>query len=198
MIAFKYTKTDGAEYLSHLDLLRHIYRTLRRAGIPVNYSGGFHKHPRIFLNNPLGTGIKSAAEYAAVESGFDGDFMEEFNKFSPSGVKCLKWAHTDKNPNYANCIVKCTYSAQGINKFDARELLEKESIRICDLRGREVDIRPRIYAVEWQGDKLLFTLGCGENNLRPDLFCDYLCSLYGGNARGILKTASIMSGDEFV
>ena len=29
MIAFRYTKTDGAEYLSHLDLLRHIERTLR-------------------------------------------------------------------------------------------------------------------------------------------------------------------------
>ena len=61
MIAFRYTKKDGAEYLSHLDLLRHIYRTLRRAGIPVAYSQGFHRHPRIFLNNPLGTGIKSVA-----------------------------------------------------------------------------------------------------------------------------------------
>ena len=45
MIAFKYTKTDGAEYLSHLDLLRHITRTLRRSGIQVNASEGFHPHP---------------------------------------------------------------------------------------------------------------------------------------------------------
>ncbi len=49
MIAFRYTKTDGAEYLSHLDLLRHIDRTLRRAGIKVKMSEGFHPHPKIFI-----------------------------------------------------------------------------------------------------------------------------------------------------
>ena len=58
MIAFRYTKTDGAEYLSHLDLLRHIDRTLRRAGIKVKMSEGFHPHPKIFMNKPRGLGIK--------------------------------------------------------------------------------------------------------------------------------------------
>lgn len=198
MIAFKYTKINGAEYLSHLDLLRHIYRTLRRANIPVNYSGGFHAHPRIFLNNPLGTGIKSVAEYAAIDTPYTGDFMEEFNAFSPAGVKCLKWAHVKDNPNYANCIAKCAYSAEGIPTFGIEQFLAQKSITITDMRGREVDIRPRIYAIERQDDKLLFTLGCGENNLRPDLFCAYLCSQFGGSAKNILKTASYMSGDEFV
>ena len=90
MICFKYTKTDGAEYLSHLDLLRHIDRTLKRACIDVKKSEGFHPHPRIFMNNPLGLGIKSVAEYCAVETDFDGDFKEAFNANSPKGVKlCL-------------------------------------------------------------------------------------------------------------
>lgn len=198
MIALRYTKTDGAEYLSHLDLLRHIYRTLRRADIPVGYSEGFHRHPRIFLNNPLGTGIKSVAEYAAIDSPFAGDFAARFNDFSPAGVKCLAWARVKDNPNYANCIVRCSYSAEGIPPFDVRGLLARQNIAITDMRGREVDIRPRIYAVERDGDRLLFTLGCGENNLRPDLFCAYLCSQYGGEARNIIKTASHMSGDQFV
>lgn len=198
MIAFKYTKTDGAEYLSHLDLLRHVYRTLRRAGIPVNYSEGFHKHPKIFLNNPLGTGIKSVAEYAATDTPFTGDFMELFNKFSPAGVKCLKWTHCADNPNYANCIIKCTYEAEGIAPFDCGEILLQERIDLVDMRGRKVDIRPRIYAVEQRDGKTFFTLGCGENNLRPDLFCSYLCERFGGQAKNIIKTASFMSGDEFV
>ena len=160
MIAFEFTKTNGAEYISHLDLLRHIYRTLRRAGIPVNYSGGFHKHPRIFLNNPLGTGIKSVAEYATIDTPFDGDFAGEFNAHSPAGIKCLKWAHVKDNQNYANCIIKCTYSAEGIPPFDIAALLARDSIEITDMRGRKVDIRPRIYAVERKGDELVFTLGC--------------------------------------
>ena len=56
MIAFRYTKTDGAEYISHLDLLRHIDRILRRAGIEVGYSQGFHKHPPHIHGQSAGAG----------------------------------------------------------------------------------------------------------------------------------------------
>ncbi len=198
MIAFRYTKTDGAEYLSHLDLLRHIYRTMRRAQMKIELSQGYHKHPRIFLNNPLGTGIKSVAEYATVDVVCAGDFAQVFNSFSPRGVRCLRWAEVAENQNYANAIIKCTYTARGIAPFDCAEFMQRESITITDLRGREVDIRPRIYAVERCGDELEFTLGCGENNLRPDLFCSYLCSQFGGSYADILKTAAVMCDDEFV
>lgn len=198
MIAFKYTKTDGAEYLSHLDLLRHIERTLRRAHIPLNYSEGFHAHPKIYLNNPLGVGIKSVAEYATIDTPFTGDFKELFNSRSPDGVKCLDYKIVDKNQNYADCISRCEYSACGIAPFDEREILNEESIIITDLRGRQTDIRPRIYAVERQDGQLKFILGCGSNNLRPDLFCSYLVSRFGGEVKDIVKTASFVDGDQFI
>lgn len=198
MIAFRYTKTDGAEYLSHLDLLRHVERTLRRAKIPLNYSEGYHAHPRIFLNNPLGVGIKSVAEYATVDTPFTGDFKELFNSRSPDGVKCVSYAIVDKNQNYADCISRCEYVAQGIAPFDLNILLDEQSITITDLRGRQVDIRPRIYSVERQGDCLKFVLGCGENNLRPDLFCSYLITRFGGEVKEILKTAAFADGNRFI
>ena len=194
MIAFKYTKTDGAEYISHLDLLRHIDRTLRRAGIEVEYSQGFHKHPRIFMGNPLALGVRSASEYCTADTHFCGDFKDLFNANSPRGVKCLAAQFTDKNPNFAESIKSCRYEAEGIAPFDAQELMKEESIVITDLRGRAVDIRPRICSVEWQNSKLVFTLRCGENNLRPDLFCDFLSTRYGGRATDILKTESFGEG----
>ncbi len=190
MIAFRYTKTDGAEYLSHLDLLRHIDRTLRRAGIVVKQSEGFVKHPKIFMNNPLGLGIKSVAEYCAVDCEYDGNFAEAFNANSPNGIKCLAYTRTDFNPNYAACIDKCAYSAEGVAHFDTDDLLSRESIIICDKRGRTVDIRPRIYSLEWRESKLFFILGCGANNLRPDLFCEFLESRYGGAAKQLIKLES--------
>ncbi|MGN0813683.1 MAG: TIGR03936 family radical SAM-associated protein [Candidatus Coproplasma sp.] len=198
MIAFRYTKTDGAEYLSHLDLLRHVERTLRRAGIPLNYSEGFHAHPRIFLNNPLGVGIKSVAEYATIDTPFTGDFKQLFNSHSPDGVKCESYAIVGKNQNYADCISRCEYVAEGIAPFDAEEILGEESIVITDLRGRQIDIRPRIYALEWQNGQLKAVLGCGSDNLRPDLFCSYLVSRFGGEVRDIIKTASFVDGDQFI
>ena len=59
------------------------------------------------------------------------------------------------------------------------------------MRGRTVDIRPRIYGIEWHGDKLVFTLCCGEKNLRPDLMCSYLKELYGGEAQGHFKDGQL-------
>lgn len=198
MIAFRYTKTDGAEYLSHLDLLRHVERTLRRANVPLNYSEGYHAHPRIFINNPLGVGIKSVAEYATIDTPFEGDFKTLFNAHSPDGVKCLDYKIVEKNQNYADCISRCEYVACGVAPFDENDILGEDSIVITDLRGRQVDIRPRIYAIEWQNDRLKFILGCGACNLRPDLFVTYLCSRFGGEATDILKTAAFTDGDQFI
>ena len=157
MIAFKYTKTDGAEFLSHLDTLRHINRTLRRAKISVKASEGFHPHPKIYMNNPLGLGIKSLAEYCTVDTDFDGNFKEAFNANSPQGIKCLDYTVTDENPNYAYTIDSCSYSLKGIAPFDINEFLKPDEIIITDKRGRTVDIRPRIYSLERRGDALLFT-----------------------------------------
>lgn len=190
MIAFKYTKTDGAEYLSHLDLLRHIERTFRRAGIKVNKSEGFRPHPKIYLNNPLGLGIKSVAEYGSADCDFNGDFKEVFNANSPAGIMCLAFKQVDENPNFANSIEKCSYCAEGINPFDAEKYLSRKEIIATDKRERTADIRPRIYEIENRGGVLYFTLGCGTNNLRPDLFCEILESEFGGRAHGLIKLAS--------
>ena len=44
MITLKYYKKDKAIYLSHIDVLRHMNRTFRRAGIDVAFSQGFNPH----------------------------------------------------------------------------------------------------------------------------------------------------------
>ena len=186
MIAFRYTKTDGAEYLSHLDLLRHICRTFKRAGIELKHSEGFNPHPRIYMNNPLGLGVKSVAEYCAANCNFDGDFVSAFNANSPKGIKCTASKIFDFNPNYAYTIQSCGYAVEGLN-VDPQKFLSRKSVIITDRRGREVDIRERVYSLTVEDGKTLFTLGCGEKNLRPDLFCEFLESEYGGKARGLIK-----------
>lgn len=194
MIAFRYTKTDGAEYLSHLDLLRHVYRTLRRARIQVEMSEGFHAHPRIFLNNPLPVGVLSVAEYGTVDTSFTGNFKEAFNAFSPKGIKCADFRITDLNPNYANSIDRCDYAIYGITPSDPQIILGEESIVITDTRGREIDVRPRIYALRFADDRLECTLGCGGNNLRPDLFARFAATRFGGKADKTVKLAAHGNG----
>ncbi len=47
---------------SHLDLVRLLERIVRRAGIPVAFTGGFHPHPRISIANALSLGASSSGE----------------------------------------------------------------------------------------------------------------------------------------
>ncbi len=187
MIAFRYSKTDEAIYLSHLDLLRHVDRTLRRAGIKVNLSEGFHRHPKIFLNNPLPLGVGSVAEYGAADCEYGGNFAEAFNAASPAGIKCLSYVKTDKNPNFANTIEYCGYTCGGITPFCVEKFLGEKSVTITDMRGRETDIIPKIVKLEFTQSGLYFELKCGTENLRPDLFCRFLEARFGGKAVNLLK-----------
>ena len=57
-----YSKTGRAKYFAHLEMVNIIIRALRRAGIPVKYSQGFHPMPKIAFDDPLPVGIESLDE----------------------------------------------------------------------------------------------------------------------------------------
>jgi radical SAM-linked protein len=57
-----FTKGENLRYISHLDLARTWERVLRRAGIPVAYSRGYHPHPKIVFAAALPVGCTGAAE----------------------------------------------------------------------------------------------------------------------------------------
>ncbi|MGC8875430.1 MAG: TIGR03936 family radical SAM-associated protein, partial [Chloroflexia bacterium] len=54
-------------FLSHLDMMRLWERAIRRAGLPLRYSGGFHPHARISLALPLAVGMTARGEWLEVE-----------------------------------------------------------------------------------------------------------------------------------
>ncbi len=66
MLTLKYCKAGSACFISHIDLLRHVSRILRRAGITVNYSQGFNPHALVYFSPPLGVGVSSVAEYLTI------------------------------------------------------------------------------------------------------------------------------------
>jgi radical SAM-linked protein len=57
-----FAKGENLRYISHLDLARTWERALRRAGIPVAYSRGYHPHPKIVFAAALSVGCTSEAE----------------------------------------------------------------------------------------------------------------------------------------
>ena len=61
-----FTKEGTTRYISHLDLARALERALNRAGLPVAYTQGFNRRPRLSLAAALPLGYTSAAEIADI------------------------------------------------------------------------------------------------------------------------------------
>ena len=62
----RYTKLGRVAFLGHLDLVRHLPRIFRRAGLELFYSIGFHPKPELSFGPALGLGIPSLGELVDV------------------------------------------------------------------------------------------------------------------------------------
>ena len=60
------TKEKDIRFISHLEYLRTVERSFRRAALPVAYSEGFNPHIKFSLASALGVGVVSYAEYVEV------------------------------------------------------------------------------------------------------------------------------------
>lgn len=66
-IQLTFAKTLAMRYTSHLDLMRALERTFRRAELPLAYTQGYNPHPRINLISALPLGFTSECEIADVQ-----------------------------------------------------------------------------------------------------------------------------------
>ncbi|MEM9275827.1 MAG: TIGR03960 family B12-binding radical SAM protein [Cyanobacteria bacterium P01_F01_bin.143] len=75
-------KQGKMRLLSHLDLVRLFDRAIRRASLPISFTGGFHPGPRIAIANALSLGITSSGEIVDFELTKNIDLEEFKNKFA--------------------------------------------------------------------------------------------------------------------
>jgi len=90
----RFTKLGKIRFVSHRDLARIWERALRRADLPVAYSGGFSPRPRFHFGLALSVGHESWAEYLDVDLVDDIDEVilaalpDRFSAVLPTGVDC--------------------------------------------------------------------------------------------------------------
>jgi radical SAM-linked protein len=65
-IRIRYAKRGRLRFSSHRDFARAFERALRRANVPMAYSGGFTPHPKIAYQGAAPTGVASEAEYLEI------------------------------------------------------------------------------------------------------------------------------------
>lgn len=87
-----YEKLGSARFFGHLELARHFGRAVRRAGLSIKYSAGYHPMPRISFDNPLPLGVESESEFMRMTVGSQHsaqELIERINPFLPTGVKLV-------------------------------------------------------------------------------------------------------------
>ncbi len=70
-------KVGEMSLISHLDLVRLFDRAIRRAALPISFTGGYHPGPKISIANALSLGITSNGEIVDFELTEEVD-LEEF------------------------------------------------------------------------------------------------------------------------
>jgi len=177
-----FTKEGPARFISHLDLARALERTMLRATIPVAYSQGYNRRPRLQLAHALALGFLSECELADI---WLTDWREpeairvSLEAKMPPGIKILRVSEVDvAGPSLPSITCEAAYSVRFINPVDSdwlrqqtEELMRAESCFIQRARGKRdsepYDIRPLIHDLHLVSDSEKPALEM-RLSLRPD------------------------------
>lgn len=91
-LQMRYAKLESAKYFGQLELIHIFQRALRRAGIGMKYSRGFHPKPRISFHEaiPVGVECRSEAFYLTVAQEIDCDqAVRAVNHELPPGLTLI-------------------------------------------------------------------------------------------------------------
>lgn len=181
-VRIRWGRTERFKYMSHLDTLRLIERSIRRARIPVAYSQGFNPTMKLSFGPPLTVGYTSEAELVEItmDQAFSAPTLEQLRRAMPPGIEMFeaRVIHA-KSASLSSILNRARYTIDLSHWSDiealraqAEGLLAKESV-ISSRRGKdsekEVDIRPPIYELTVDGSHLSMLLGIGEGGyVRPN------------------------------
>ena len=149
----RYTKLGRVAYLGHLDLVRHLPRIFRRAGLEIFYSIGFHPKPDLSFGPALGLGIPSLGEILEVKLIEDlppEDLVRRLSRVTLEGIEILGATRIGEHDrNLGRVIAEAEYVARlpdgvdpaiGLARFADAEVIKV--LRESDKKiARMVDVR---------------------------------------------------------
>ena len=154
-IRVTYKKDDALLFTSTLDVQTIWERSVRRAGLKLQYSQGFHPQPRIQIANPLPLGIIGERELIdiwLVDEERPTEIVLRINKGLPEGMQVTNIEQVEETgpslpkqidaSEYRVDLLDPAYSADNLVKI-AEEMLSKDNLP--RVRNRKAyDLRPLI------------------------------------------------------
>ncbi len=183
MKVIEHIKKGNISYVSHIDSMRVLQRTLIRANINVKLSEGFNPHPVTYTSHPLPLGVESEQEFFVIANDDMSaeQVLNAFNNNIPSGMLAVKCYDCIKNPNFAKNVNYCEYLVKG-NFLQYKKEIENFQNEKCwvikyDFKGteKEQDIAPLIRSLKVYNKGLVMIIATGNPNLRPDRVVSAIC-----------------------
>lgn len=178
----KFTKIGDISYISHLDLLKIFIRALRRSQIEVNYSEGFHPHPKISFSSALSLGIQSYAEFIDIDikdPKDENDFINRINDSLPEGIDITEYKIVEKPEALTKMMSHSLYEFyfdQDLGDLEniVSKIMEGDTLIIQKKNKKkqlkEVNVREKIYDLEIKSEKNMINailLNSTEGALKP-------------------------------
>ncbi|RMG74146.1 MAG: TIGR03960 family B12-binding radical SAM protein [Nitrospirae bacterium] len=113
MVRVCFEKGRKLRYLSHLELVQAMLRGLRRAGVDLVYSQGYHPSPKVSFGPPLNVGVSGLNEYfdMHVYPPFNiKESVDRINNSLPEGLRIKSLRKKKKKlPSLSSFISRYTY-----------------------------------------------------------------------------------------
>jgi len=164
-LRIKFSKSGALRYTGHLDLQTIWERTVRRAGLPLAYTHGFHPGPRIQIASALPLGFMGRAEIvdiwlqenagaAPLSSRYGEKFQHLIGKLqesAPPGLTIVSLEQVDQaGPALQTRVVSAEYEVTLLDPVDESNLARqiKAVLEVSSLprerRGKTYNLRPMI------------------------------------------------------
>ena len=185
----KFRKYGVLRFIGHLDVMRYFQKVMRRADIPIAFTGGYSPHMIMSFASPLGIGLESDGEYLDIELTGPVESREAVHRMNEAGVDgievlSLRQIAEEKKMTGMTILAAADYLV--IPSVDAglpedwqdrfTAFMGQPEIRVLKQTKRserEINIRPLIYDWEARDGGIFMKLAAGSTeNLKPDLVMD--------------------------
>lgn len=190
-ILVKFARCGALCMVSHLDLMRCVQRTLRRARVPMAYSQGFNPHPLLSFGQALGVGLETQGDYFEItleEQRYPQALVEAFNAHAPEGLHALCAREMGQGEKSPMARVEAAKYCVCANEPDKQGRVNEALMRLfaCETypyikktkKGeREDDLKKRLFACTVDVAGAHAITACGNDNLPPAVLVKAICTL---------------------
>lgn len=197
----KFKKYGAMKFIGHLDIMRFFQKVMRRADIPIAFTGGFSPHMIMSFANPLGVGVTSDGEYFDIELTEEIDMAEAVKRMNNTMVEGIKVVNMvpisdDKKRTGMSIVAAADYLSNVKNnafpgnwREKAAGFIDQEEILIVKKTKKsekETNIKPMIYQFEIREDGVYMQVATGSvENLKPEVVMQALAKYLGVNAEEV-------------